>query len=158
MNYNTLAQEIVDWMQTKLQEAGTRGFVIGLSGGIDSATTAALCRRAAPGKVLGVCDADLCTPILTFVFGVAQVAGRCAVISLHRLHQEVYGLPPDPALLLQRSAKEAIHELGHTCGLRHCIRYDCVMHSSESVEQADLKRLTFCPGCTSKLAELDRSP
>lgn len=104
------------------------------------------------GKVLGVCDADLCTPILTFVFGVAEVAGRIAVISLHRLRQEVYGLPPDRGLFLQRCAKEAIHEIGHTCGLRHCIRYDCVMHSSESVEQADLKRMTFCPGCAGKLA------
>jgi len=54
VNYNTLAQEIVDWMQAKLREAGARGFVIGLSGGIDSATTAALCARATPGEVLGV--------------------------------------------------------------------------------------------------------
>jgi archaemetzincin len=106
----------------------------------------------APGKVLGVCDVDLCTPVLTFVFGVAQVGGRIAVISLHRLHQEVYGLPADPELLLQRCAKEAIHEIGHTCGLRHCIRYDCVMHSAESVEEADLKRMTFCQSCASKLA------
>jgi NAD+ synthase len=54
MDYNTLAQEIAGWMQAKLHEAGARGFVIGLSGGIDSATTAALCKRAAPGEVLGV--------------------------------------------------------------------------------------------------------
>jgi NAD+ synthase len=54
MNYSTLAQEIVGWLQAKLGEAGARGFVIGLSGGLDSATTAALCTRAAPGEVLGV--------------------------------------------------------------------------------------------------------
>jgi NAD+ synthase len=54
MDYTKLAQEIVDWLKVKLQEARARGFVIGLSGGIDSATTAALCVRAAPGEVLGV--------------------------------------------------------------------------------------------------------
>jgi NAD+ synthase len=53
MDYSTLAQEIVGWLQAKLYEAYARGFVIGISGGIDSATTAALCMRAAPGKVLG---------------------------------------------------------------------------------------------------------
>lgn len=54
MDYNTLGQKIVDWMQARLREAGARGFVIGLSGGIDSATTAALSARAAPDEVLGV--------------------------------------------------------------------------------------------------------
>jgi NAD+ synthase len=54
MDYNTLAQEIVHWLQTKLNEAGARGFVLGLSGGVDSAVTAALCARASPGEVLGV--------------------------------------------------------------------------------------------------------
>ena len=53
MDYNALAQEIVGWLQAKLDEAGARGFVVGLSGGIDSAVTAALCARAAPGEVLG---------------------------------------------------------------------------------------------------------
>ena len=38
-------------LQAKLDEAGARGFVVGLSGGVDSATTAALCTRAAPGQV-----------------------------------------------------------------------------------------------------------
>jgi NAD+ synthase len=54
MNYSTLAQKIVDWMQARLREADARGFAVGLSGGIDSATTAALCARAAPDQVLGV--------------------------------------------------------------------------------------------------------
>jgi len=53
MDYRRLTQEIVGWLQAKLREAGARGFVVGLSGGVDSATTAALCTRAAPGEVLG---------------------------------------------------------------------------------------------------------
>jgi NAD+ synthase len=54
MDYAQLADRIVDWMCAKLQEAGARGFVVGLSGGVDSAATAALCKRAARDEVLGV--------------------------------------------------------------------------------------------------------
>jgi archaemetzincin len=106
------------------------------------------------GKVLGVCDVDLGTQILTFVFGEAEVDGRFAVISLHRLREEVYGLPANPSLFLERCAKEAIHEIGHTVGLRHCFRYDCVMRPSDSIEATDLKRMRFCASCTEKLHAL----
>jgi NAD+ synthase len=54
MDYNTLANDISAWMRNRLREAGADGYVIGLSGGIDSATTAALCKRAAGDNVLGV--------------------------------------------------------------------------------------------------------
>ena len=54
MNYASLAKEITAWMREKLQGAGARGFVVGLSGGVDSATTGALCKRAAGEEVLGV--------------------------------------------------------------------------------------------------------
>jgi archaemetzincin len=105
------------------------------------------------GRVLAVCDVDLCTRILTFVFGEAEVDGRFAVMSLHRLRQEVYGMPPNTPLFLQRGAKEAIHEIGHTFGLKHCFRYDCIMHASDSIEVTDLKRQEFCARCAAKLSE-----
>lgn len=54
MDYKKLADEIVVWMYSKLEMAGAKGFVIGLSGGIDSAVTAALCKRAAGNDVLAV--------------------------------------------------------------------------------------------------------
>ncbi len=54
MDYVKLADEIAMWMYARLEPAGAKGFVIGLSGGIDSAVTAALCRRAAGDEVLGV--------------------------------------------------------------------------------------------------------
>ena len=54
MDYNTLANDISAWMRDKLDQAGADGYVIGLSGGIDSATTAALCKRVAGDDVLGV--------------------------------------------------------------------------------------------------------
>jgi NH3-dependent NAD+ synthetase len=54
MDYTMLADEIAGWMRGKLREAQAQGFVLGLSGGVDSATVAALCKRAAGDEVLGV--------------------------------------------------------------------------------------------------------
>jgi NAD+ synthase len=54
MDYTRLADEIANWMSAKLGQAGAKGFVVGLSGGVDSATTAALCKCAAGREVLGV--------------------------------------------------------------------------------------------------------
>jgi NAD+ synthase len=42
----TVEKRIVKFLQTRLSESGRKGFIFGLSGGIDSSTTAALCARA----------------------------------------------------------------------------------------------------------------
>jgi NAD+ synthase len=49
-----LAEGIVTWLKEYAVGAGAEGYVVGLSGGIDSATTAALCQRAVGDRVLGV--------------------------------------------------------------------------------------------------------
>ena len=49
-----LAANIVDWLREYADQAGAAGYVIGLSGGIDSACTAVLCQRATGEHVLGV--------------------------------------------------------------------------------------------------------
>src|SRR5205085_1171664 len=67
-------------------------------------------------RILAVTGLDLFVPVLTFVFGEAQLSGNCAIVSSHRLREEVYGLPPNPSLLAERLYKEAAHELGHTFG------------------------------------------
>lgn len=98
-------------------------------------------------RIVAVTDLDLYIPILTFVFGEAQLGGTIAVVSYHRLAQEFYGLPRDLTLLRERLVKEAIHEAGHTIGLTHCDDYECVMAASHAVEWLDLKGSTFCPAC-----------
>jgi archaemetzincin len=98
-------------------------------------------------RVLGIADVDLYIPILTFVFGEAQMGGPAAVISAYRLRQEFYGLPPDKEVLCQRVAKEAVHELGHTLNLAHCDDYRCAMAPSHAVEWIDLKGSVLCPAC-----------
>jgi NAD+ synthase len=49
----TRINEITQWLQECARQAGAEGYVVGLSGGIDSACTAALCRRAAGRNTLG---------------------------------------------------------------------------------------------------------
>lgn len=104
------------------------------------------------GKVLGVTGGDLFIPVLTYVFGEAQLDGKAAVVSSHRLREELYGLRPDQDLFKIRLIKEAIHELGHTFGLIHCSNYLCVMHSSTGVEEIDIKTERLCANCGEKLS------
>ncbi|CAN5862552.1 NAD(+) synthase [soil metagenome] len=55
------AKQIAAWMAKRVVAAGSRGIVVGLSGGIDSAVVIALASIAAPGRVVGVmmpCHSD----------------------------------------------------------------------------------------------------
>jgi archaemetzincin len=115
----------------------------------------AMQRHAANGawRVLGITGVDLYIPILTFVFGEAQMGGPCAVVSAHRLTQQFYGLPHDPDLFLQRLIKEAVHEVGHTLDLTHCDDYSCAMAPSHAVEWIDLKEAVLCPSCLGRALE-----
>ena len=104
-----------------------------------------------PGKVVGVTGRDLFIPMLTFVFGQAQLDGRFALVSIARLKQEFYRLPPDEGVLEQRMVKEAFHELGHSFGLAHCANPLCPMSLSTSIGQVDSKSDQFCGTCTAAL-------
>jgi archaemetzincin len=117
-----------------------------------TAILSAMLPLANGSRVLAITAADLYVPVLTFVFGEAQLAGNCAIVSTHRLREEAYGLPADPALLTERLRKEAVHELGHTFGLRHCQDWRCVMASSHSVELVDTKTAEFCSTCRKAIA------
>jgi archaemetzincin len=98
-------------------------------------------------RVLAVVDADLFIPMLTFVFGQAQLKGKAAVMSLARLRQDYYSLPVNAALFYKRVEKEAMHEIGHTFGLTHCTEKHCVMALSNSIQQVDGKLAEYCRSC-----------
>src|SRR3984885_2248715 len=102
-------------------------------------------------RILGVTAVDLYIPILTFVFGEAQIGGPCAIVSLHRLRQEFYGFPRDKKILHQHFLKEAVHEVGHTVNLTHCDDYNCAMAPSHAVEWIDLKEGWFCGQCRERI-------
>lgn len=102
-------------------------------------------------KLIPIVDVDLYVPILTFVFGEAQLNGTAAVVSTHRLANVYYGIPNDYELMLARLEKEIVHELGHTFGLIHCHQFECVMRSSTYVEEIDYKKVNPCAACSTIL-------
>lgn len=104
-------------------------------------------------RILGITDVDLAIPMLSFLFGQAQFEGRVAVVSLCRLHQEFYGLPPQESLLRERAVKEALHELGHTFGLVHCSNPRCAMSLATQVEFVDAKDEQYCAHCGLQLVQ-----
>lgn len=101
--------------------------------------------------VLGVMDADIYVPGMNFIFGEAQCPGKAAIISLFRLRPEFYGEGPNQNLLINRAIKEAIHEIGHALGLRHCKNPLCVMHFSLHIGMTDRKMRQPCGDCMAKL-------
>lgn len=54
MDTAKIADKLVNWIKNKVQGAGGRGVILGLSGGIDSAVVAGLASRAFPDSTLGV--------------------------------------------------------------------------------------------------------
>ncbi|MFN3412542.1 MAG: archaemetzincin family Zn-dependent metalloprotease [Thermoanaerobaculum sp.] len=100
---------------------------------------------------LGVTDVDIFLPVFTHLFGLASLLGSAAVVSFYRLRPENNGGFPDQDLLRWRLAKEALHELGHLFGLRHCPVPWCAMASSRSAEEVDLKDAAFCPACAEEM-------
>jgi archaemetzincin len=109
-----------------------------------------LLTRVPPGanRLLGVTERDLFVPVLSFVYGQAQLDGRVAVVSLARLRPEFHGLAPDPTALGRRGATEAVHEVGHTFGLVHCLNRRCPMSLSIDLPDLDRKSAEPCPGCS----------
>ena len=97
--------------------------------------------------VLGIVDVDIFVPKLNFVFGEAECPGKVALVSLWRLKPEFYGKASNTELFLKRITKEAVHELGHSLGLRHCSNPFCVMYFSNSIFETDRKQSLFCTKC-----------
>jgi NAD+ synthase len=92
-----ITASIVAWLQEKLEQSGANGFVLGLSGGIDSAVVSGLCARAAgPDRVTGVImpsasnpdDAD-CAQAVADAFGI-----RCPRVDLTGIADSIYAVVP----------------------------------------------------------------
>ena len=106
---------------------------------------------AGNNKVLALTNADLFHGALNFVFGQAQCPGNVALVSICRLDPVFYGFPSNYELLIERTTKESIHELGHAFGLEHCQNTDCVMSFSNSIHAVDKKSTFLCEKCRKKL-------
>jgi len=98
-------------------------------------------------KMIAVGSVDIFVNDMNFVFGVAQKGGRICLISLYRLDQRFYGKESEYDKLRDRAVKEAVHEIGHCCGLDHCKAKNCVMQFSNDIMAVDLKDKFFCEDC-----------
>jgi archaemetzincin len=96
-------------------------------------------------KILGITRVDLFIPILTHVYGEAQLGGKACIISTHRLNEGLGMGVWEP--FGRRVIKEAIHELGHTFNLRHCPNLTCCMHYCRSIKDVDRKSGQLCRYC-----------
>jgi archaemetzincin len=109
--------------------------------------------QAALGKhILGVASFDLYVPGMNFVFGEARCPGRTAIISTFRLRS---GRSQNSELFESRVVKEAVHEIGHMMGLKHCPDNSCVMYFSERLSDTDRKQDRFCSHCERKMRWLE---
>ena len=107
-------------------------------------------------KLLAITKVDLFIPILTHVYGEAQLGGKSCILSTYRFSE---GVAPVADILRDRLFKEAIHELGHTFNLRHCSDASCVMHYCRGIREVDRKSSRFCRYCAVMLQdEMKRLP
>jgi archaemetzincin len=97
-------------------------------------------------KVLAITREDLFIPILTHVYGEAQLGGTSCIVSTHRLGEGI-SMVNRRGLYIERVTKEAAHELGHTFDLRHCKDSHCIMHYCRSISDVDHKSGDFCRYC-----------
>ncbi len=104
-------------------------------------------------RILGILDEDIYSKKYNFIFGLANMNSGVALISITRLRESfykeisnLYRKHESRKNIEDRILKEAIHELGHTFGLKHCNNL-CVMRFSDSLKETDKKPPAFCDSC-----------
>jgi archaemetzincin len=97
-------------------------------------------------KIAAITDKDLFIPILTHVYGEAQLAGKACIVSTFRLKEGLSIANIEKGLGI-RIVKEVLHELGHTFNLCHCRDNSCIMHYCRSMRDVDRKSNQLCRYC-----------
>ena len=104
-------------------------------------------------KVVCLVGVDIFVPIFEHVYGEARQGGRHALVSLYRLGPR-RGEPAEaPEHLYERTAKVALHELGHLFNLEHCDNPRCLMHFSGALQDLDSLSLSLCRYCRTYLKD-----
>ncbi len=103
-------------------------------------------------KILGITASDISITTSTGkdwgVFGLGQIGGESCVVSNHRFHEGI-----SEETFNDRLSKIAIHEIGHTLGLRHCkANENCLMRSADgTIATIDNSQAWICNSCRSKI-------
>ena len=105
-------------------------------------------------KVIAILNVDLFIPIFTHVFGEAKQGGDYALVSLYRLREKRGKITLSAPMILDRTAKVALHELGHLFDLVHCLDNGCLMHFSGTLRDLDDTPLSFCHYCATFLRDV----
>lgn len=110
-----LADEICDWLKARLDESRAERFVLGLSGGIDSAVVAGLCARAAgPERVLAVMMPSASNPedVIEAEKTAKAFGITCTAVDLTSLANTFYGtVPSGEALYTDVLGEDPGHDL-----------------------------------------------
>lgn len=105
-----LADEISGWIASQIDAAGTRGAIVGLSGGLDSSVVAALCKRALGDAVLGTILPCQSQPIDEEYALLAAKAFdvRTQRVDLSPVFESLVGQLPGTSLLANANAKSRL--------------------------------------------------
>jgi archaemetzincin len=113
-----------------------------------------LAEVAPPGaeRVLGLTSVDISTSKPPHedwgILGLASVGGQACVLSSFRCQRRSSG----PAHARQRLAKTAVHEVGHTFGLPHCLNRGCLMEDGGGSVLTTDRETDLCADCRAKLS------
>jgi archaemetzincin len=107
-------------------------------------------------RILGLTSSDISTSKPPHedwgILGLASVGGQACVLSSFRCQKKAR----NAAHAVERLAKTAVHELGHTFGLDHCPNRGCIMEDGGGSVLTTDRETDLCADCRAKLGARGR--
>jgi len=98
-------------------------------------------------RILGLTESDISTTKDRFpdwgIMGLGELPGTATVISSFRCRKKAR----NAAHAIERLAKVAVHEIGHTLGLPHCPTHGCLMEDAMGKVVTTDRERDFCARC-----------